>query len=251
MATRLRDALDPNRWSRYNRQTYARFRARSGLDRVPPRIAVRGAPDVLVSREGLRPFVVHRSKPLTATLKRMNSYSNNDIERFGEFVGGPEVLASDLQLLLGEGVQVETLSGLGTNRMTPRQIVQLFAVLQRTCERLGLRIEDVLPTAGCDPGTLEHFPRLARGAAAGSVVAKTGTLTTTDGGIAVLAGIARAAAGDLLFAVAQPRAGRAVTQARTAEESWILERVAQHGGPRPAPCGAPVVFSDDRAEVEP
>jgi D-alanyl-D-alanine carboxypeptidase len=134
--------------------------------------------------------------------------------------------------------------------MTCRQVVRLLRDLHETCEDLEIGTDAVLPVAGCDPGTLTNFPRLADEGVRGAVVAKTGTLTTTDGGVAVLAGYARTENGLLMFCVASPRVGREVRRAREAQQRWLLDLIDRQGGPRPAECGPPVVFSDDTAVVE-
>jgi D-alanyl-D-alanine carboxypeptidase len=106
----------------------------------------------------------------------------------------------------------------------------------------------VLPSNGCDPGTLKHFPQLSSAAAA-TLVAKTGTLTRTDGGVAVLAGVLRTTAGERFFSVAAPRSGKRLTRARNAEEQWVLELLQRHGGARPGECGDGVGYSDEDAVV--
>ena len=156
---------------------------------------------------------------------------------------------------------MQTASGLGENRLTPRLIVHLLREFKNTCERLHLPVESLLPVAGCDPGTVTHqFPELADGPNTTAVVGKTGTLTTTDGGIAVLAGIARTGQGDLVFCVAVPHAGGRLRGARRAEERWVLDLLGTHGGGQPRPCsgllttpdtGASVILVGDRAVSPP
>ena len=98
-------------------------------------------------------------------------------------------------------------------------------------------VESVLPVAGCDPGTVTHFfPLLANGPNTTSVIGKTGTLTNTDGGVAVLAGFARTGRGELFFCVAVPNAAGRLKGARRAEEQWVLDFLAANGGGQPHPC---------------
>jgi len=197
-------------------------------------------------------LLVHRSNPLRQVLKRFNAYSNNDIERLGVLLGPPDALAamlSDRWELSQDALHIETLSGLGANRMTPRQVVRLLHEFSRASRRLDLRVEDLLPTVGCDPGTLEHFSRFAD-EPTGSLVAKTGTLTRTDGGIAVLAGIVRTDLGQRFFCVAAPNAGGALGRARAAEQQWLMERIERDGGGRAGDCGDRVGYSDDDIRVE-
>lgn len=254
MAARLRDTLDSARWSKDTRRAMQRFRTRRGLTgEAVPSVAVRGGSGADVGGEPPRVVVVHRSNPLRVTLKRMNAYSNNDIERLGTGLGAPADLAQFLALRwkqAGATPAFETCCGLGSNRMTCREIVHLLRDLGQTCERMGLGIGDILPVAGCDPGTLSHYPRLGGKDIAGSVVAKSGTLITTDGGVAVLAGSASTAEGGRLFCAASPRSGTAVHDARQSHERHILDLLTREGGALPNSCGADVVFSDTDAQVD-
>jgi hypothetical protein len=93
------------------------------------------------------------------------------------------------------------------------------------------------------------FPTLAGGPGAGAVIGKTGTLTATDGGVSVLAGYASTGDGDLIFCVVVPQAAGRLRRARRAEEQWMLDLLANHGGPRPSACRAPLVGADLIAEV--
>jgi hypothetical protein len=112
---------------------------------------------------------------------------------------------------------------------------------------MGLRIDAVLPVAGCDPGTLRNYDDLA----AGAVVAKTGSLKRTDGGVAVLAGVARTVRGDRFFCVAAPRAGGRLRGARREQAAWLGRLFDRYGGARTEACVAGVGFSDDDARVAP
>ena len=175
-------------------------------------------------------LVVHRSQALAEVLRRFNCYSNNDIERVAADLGPMQDLAEFVTARCeapSDLVQLETASGLGSNRLTPRLIVRLLREFRQTCERLGVPLESVLPVAGCDPGTVTHFfPLLASGPNTTSVIAKTGTLTNTDGGVAVLAGYARTARGEFVFCVAVP-----------------------NGGGQPYTCASPLPSSDAGANI--
>jgi D-alanyl-D-alanine carboxypeptidase len=252
MASRLRDVLDPGRWNRRTRRLLGEFTSRRGIEGDPPRVSVQGGVGRHAEPASEAVLVVHRSNPLRVTLKRFNAYSNNDIERLGGTLGTPDELAAALAIrwkVPPETLELATLSGLGSNRMTPRLIVRLLRDFDQTCRRLGLRVEDLLPAAGCDPGTLERFRQL-EALTAGALVAKTGTLIRTDGGMAAIAGLARTAEGDRLFCVAAPRPGGRLARAREAEERWVLELIARYGGARSAECGDAVGYSDDDARVE-
>lgn len=248
MASRMRKMLDPNRWSRSNQRAWRKYAARHGLPSGElPRVAVLGGYGIAQSEPDDLALLVHRSKTLATTLRRLNCYSNNDIDRIGDALGEPEELASRLSSnwnLPVESVVLESTSGLGTNRMTPRQVVKLLRDLVRSGRDLGLDPDEVLPVAGCDPGTLKFFPRLNEGDYAGSVIGKTGTLFYTDHGVSVLAGIAGTAEGDALFVVAMPRSGRKVHWARRLEQTFVLELIDSLGGPRPRACRGDLPLPD-------
>lgn len=254
MAGRLRQAWDPRRWTPATRAAWRTFAARRGLPAgAPPRVEVVGGVGVDGERRQGDLIVVHRSQPLVDILKRFNAFSNNDIERLGEILGPPEELAGLIAArcrVPRAEVRLETTSGLGSNVLSPRGVVALLKEFRSTCDRLGLKVQDVLPQAGCDPGTVTNFfPRLASGEAAASLVGKTGTLTATDGGVSVLAGYLSTAQGEVLFCAAAPRARGRLLTARRAEEQWVLELLASQGGARPLPCASPVRESDENASV--
>jgi D-alanyl-D-alanine carboxypeptidase/D-alanyl-D-alanine-endopeptidase (penicillin-binding protein 4) len=254
MATRLRRALDPRRWDHATRVTWHEFAARRGLPVAhPPRVTV--AAGVGADGDGTQGemLVVHRSQSLVEILRRFDCYSNNDIERIAAGLGSVDELADLVATRCDvprDAVELATASGLGSNRLTPRIIVRLLREFRRTCQRLGVPVESVLPVAGCDPGTVSHFfPLLGSDPNATSVVAKTGTLTNTDGGVAVLAGFARTARGEYVFCVAAPHAARKLKRARQAEQRWVVDFLDRNGGGQPRPCAPPLPPPDAGAKV--
>lgn len=254
MATRLRQAFNPKRWDGLIKRTWREFALRRGLDaRQPPQVVVAGGVGADGEVEQGEMLVVHRSGSLADTLRRFNCYSNNDIERIGSNLGSTDEFAAFVAGRCGvprEAVQFETTSGLGTNRLTPRVIVRLLREFGQTCERLAVPMESLLPVAGCEPSTVTHqFPVLADGPSSSSVVGKTGTLTNTDGGVAVLAGFARTGQGEFIFCVAAPRAAGKLKGSRHAEEKWLLEFIEGHGGPQPRQCAPELPTPDAGASV--
>ena len=254
MAARLRDALDPDRWGPDVRRTWEEFADRRGLDPShPPRLSVQGRAGRVDPMPLDRVLVRHRSKSLAVTLRRFNCYSNNDIERIGELLGGPAALETWLVDRLEADhrlVRVETTSGLGANRLTARLVVRLLREFLHSCDRMGLRPALLLPVAGCDKGTLDDsFPRLTTGRDATAVVGKTGTLLRTDGGVAALAGYARTERGERLFCIVAPRSGGRILEARGAEEGWVLDLLGGGGGPHPRTCPSPLPMPDVGATI--
>jgi D-alanyl-D-alanine carboxypeptidase len=201
------------------------------------------------------PLVVHLSNPLPVLLRRFNVYSNNDIIRVAEGLGGPDGLETFLEQRLSvpaEALELETASGEERNRLTARTGVRLLRAFVETIGGMGLSPGDVLPVIGCDPGATDRkFPMLAKPARAGSVVVKTGTLITTDGGVAVVGGVFSTPESEIvLFCVAAPRTGWKEPYWRGLQQSWLLELIDSAGGAVQRPCGPELPFSDTFAEVE-
>jgi D-alanyl-D-alanine carboxypeptidase/D-alanyl-D-alanine-endopeptidase (penicillin-binding protein 4) len=256
MGGRFRKTLDAARWDQTLHATWEDAAPRHGwsLDN-PPRITFGGTVRMASSDDGnLQTLVRHRSNPLRMTLKRFNTYSNNDIVRIGDQVGGAtaiELLLKDLTGGLPGDIRVQTTSGERVNRLTARQVVQLLWAFDRTCRDLNLDPADILPVPGCDPGSLPRmFPRLAQGDHARSAVIKSGTLTNTDGGVAVLSGFFDSLEGETVaFCVAAPGAGGRLRHFRLAEQDWLLDLMGTLGGARNRVCGTPPPFSDTMADA--
>jgi len=255
MAGRLRTALDPARWDQSTRAAWQAMCARRGWDaEAPPAVTVTGGPR-LERLGSLTPMVRHRSNPLPELLKRFNTYSNNDIIRVADDLGGVARLEAFLRQRLSapaEELQLETASGEERNRITPRLVVRLMRAFVRSAAALGLQPEDLLPVPGCDPGPLGRmFPGLASGRFAGAVACKSGTLRSQDGEVAALAGVfASTEHPTVLFCVAVPRAGSSLRHWRRIEQSWLQALLDRAKAVRPEGCTAGPVFSDTDALVE-
>ena len=255
MGRRLRMALDPQRWDRTTRAAWEAVCARRGWDPSdPPRVEIigsirSGAP------AGWMPVAVHRSNPLPKLLRRFNVYSNNDIVRVADGLGGPEGLEAYLEQRLGlppAAVDLESASGERRNRVTARTGVSLMRAFVQTTEAMGLAASDLLPVIGCDVGATDRkFPRLASQKRAGSVTVKTGTLTNTDGGVAVVGGLYTSPTrGRVLFCVAATATGWNEPHWRGLQQSWLLDLIKTTGGAVQRPCGPELPFSDTFADVE-
>jgi len=185
---------------------------------------------------GAKMLLVHRSSKLVDILKVLLCYSNNCMaERVGESVGGPEgvrrMAISEASVDPGE-ISLSTTSGLGVNRITPRAMIKIFGALSEVLAKNNLTVSDILPVAGIDPGTLQR--RYTDFRARGSVVAKTGTLTHTDGGASALVGQMRAANGETLRFVIFDRGGN-IHASRMHQDALISMIQALRGGPQPFP----------------
>ncbi len=255
MGRRLRMVLDPHRWDKTTRAAWDAACARHGWDiSDPPRVEVvgsvrPGAP------EGWVPVAAHRANRLPALLRRFNVYSNNDIVRVAEGLGGPQGLEAFLAQRLGvtdAALELETASGEKRNRFSARTGVRLMRNFVETLDGVGLEPRDMLPVIGCDPGSTDRkFPKLARSSRAGSVVVKTGTLINTDGGVAVVGGVFTAKSGEkILFCIGATGTGWNELHWRGLQQSWILDLIDTVGGAEQQPCGPELPFSDTNAEVD-
>lgn len=256
MGGRFQQALDVSKWNQTLFATWEDAAPRQGwpMD-AKPRIVFEGS----VRQAGCdsdvsQPLVQHRSNPLVVTLQRFNTFSNNDIIRVADPIGGTVAIEALLKAvtdgLPGE-IKISTASGERVNRMTARQVIKLLWAFEDTCGEFDLDLGDILPIPGCVPGSLPRmFPRLADGEFARTSVVKSGTLTNTDGGVAVLAGIFRTVKGEnVAFCVAAPQAGGRIKAMRLKEQDWLLDLMGSVGGVSSRSCATPLAFSDTMADA--
>jgi D-alanyl-D-alanine carboxypeptidase/D-alanyl-D-alanine-endopeptidase (penicillin-binding protein 4) len=149
-----------------------------------------------------RVLVTHRSQPLVPLVKALNGYSNNIFAPFSDAVGGVEAVQRIARESVPAALRDEIVLGDGAgasprNRLSPRASVALLRALERELAADGAGLEDVLPVAGVDEGTLRH--RLDGPGERGHVVAKTGTYGSY--GACALAGALRTRRGPVYFAV--------------------------------------------------
>lgn len=182
-----------------------------------------------VNTANLSLLAVHTSLPLMKVLKGQNDFSNNWMATvIGELVGGPEAVDRFLESTLGlksEEVRIVTSSGLGSNFVSPRAMAQILRKLTLYLSKQQLGLEQLLPVAGVDHGTLEHrFNDAFRG----SIVAKTGTLHS----VSALAGIARTkGSGPLIFVIFNH--GGSASTFRGIQDETMKKIITLCGGPDP------------------
>ena len=197
-----------------------------------PSVAVMGAVYVAPVPAGAQVLLTQRSSTLIDVLKVLLCYSNNFMaERLGEGMGGASGLQSFLIREVGipaDEVRVASTSGLGINRLSPRSMMRVYVALRGELARHKLQMSDLLPVAGIDPGTLQK--RYAASPSRGSVIAKTGTLGRTDGGVSALVGEMRAQNGETLLFVIFNRRG-SVVRFRQNQDSIVASFQFARGGP--------------------
>ncbi|MFN2598165.1 MAG: D-alanyl-D-alanine carboxypeptidase, partial [Pyrinomonadaceae bacterium] len=127
-------------------------------------------------------------------------------------------------------VRLSSTSGLGVNRISPRSMMKVYVALRAELAKHKLVPSDIMSVAGVDPGTLQK--RYGDSPSRGSVVAKTGTLGHTDGGVSALVGEFRARDGETLFFVIFDRRG-SVLRFRQDQDNLVSTLQSAHGGPAP------------------
>lgn len=176
------------------------------------------------------------SDVLLKIVQYLNSFSVNSMaETLALHIGGPSGVERFLIDEIGmprQSVFVSHASGLDINRLTPRDTVKLLRAMMAWLDRHNLQPSAVMPVAGRDAGTLRE--RFAEQNFAGSVIAKTGTLYSTDSGVAALAGIIYTRKyGPLLFAIYDMAEGRRVDQLRRLQDQFLKDLIDECGGPDP------------------
>ena len=243
-AKAFRAVLTPETWSAQVRSSYPRFLSiRAAEDRVgdsgapapplsgPPSLRITGQTitDPTVNTAKLTPLAVHTSLPLLRTLKGLNDFSNNWMATvIGNLVGGPDAVERFLKTEVGfkeDEVRFATSSGLGANAISPRGTITMLRKLIAYLDGKGLGVEELLPIAGVDAGTLE---KRFNDAFRGSVVGKTGTLSS----VSALAGVAYTRQrGPLLFVIYNQ--GGSAHRFRAAQDETIKKVITLYGGPAP------------------
>lgn len=198
-----------------------------------PSVKFTGAAYVQPIPSSLKLLFTHESAPMREIVKATLSYSNNFLaERLGDMLGGPFAVARVVHLNAGipqSELSLQTSSGLGHNRVTPKAMMKLLRSFRSELARYRMSFADVMPVAGIDKGTLEG--RFDTDFSKGSVVGKTGTLGNTDGGVSSLAGEMNTRNGKLLFVIFNQHGS--VSRFRTFQNYYVSLIQGQFGGAAP------------------
>jgi D-alanyl-D-alanine carboxypeptidase/D-alanyl-D-alanine-endopeptidase (penicillin-binding protein 4) len=231
------DTLDSSRRSSAASQAW--YEQRSTMGDVAslqnnPSVAVMGAVVVSFVPQNSRVILTRYSPKLVDILKMMLCFSNNFMsERIGFTVGGAggvkRIMVEKYGIPESE-ISLASASGLGVNRVTPRAMMQAYRALRFELAQKRYTMADIMPVAGIDPGTLEK--RFTSSAARGSVIAKTGTLGNTDGGVSSLVGEMKTAKNEIFIFVIFNQRG-SVSRFRTFQEDFVAYIQNERGGPAP------------------
>jgi D-alanyl-D-alanine carboxypeptidase len=178
------------------------------------------------------PLYKFESEPFKQTLKEMLSFSQNNVaEQIGRCAGGVQklegIVTSEAGLEPGS-LKLASASGLGKNRVKPKDMLLVLKALRTELQHDGLDLQDICPVAGVDPGTLDE--RFTDPSERGSVVGKTGTLPGTDGGASALAGMFRTQKDNVYFVIFCWRGS--VNSFRKQQDELIRRIQAVRGGPK-------------------
>ena len=226
--SKLRSAEALRAWT-YER---AALNDRASLETIPS-VVVMGDVHAASAPPSARLLLTQKSSKLVDILKVLLCYSNNFMaERIGDTLGGPDSVRRQLIAQLGlapDNLKISSLSGLGVNRVTPRDMMKIFRSLRDELQKNNLTPSDVMPVAGIDPGTMQD--RFTGLASRGSVIAKTGTLARTDGGASSLVGQMKTANGEVLLFVIMNQRG-SVWKFRENQDYLIMLIQTTRGGPK-------------------
>lgn len=225
MDSAKRNAATARAW-----QNYLVNSGKVGKITLIPSVSLSGSVFVQALPGNIRQLFTHESAPLREIVKVTMCYSNNFLaERLGDMVGGPYRVAQLAQQGAGVSPQefvLQTSSGLGINRVTPRAMMKLLRALRADLAKYKMTFADIMPVAGVDKGTLEG--RFDTDFARGSVVGKTGTLGRTDGGVSALTGEISTRNGTLLFVIFNQKGS--VPRFRAFQNSYVSLIQGQFGG---------------------
>jgi serine-type D-Ala-D-Ala carboxypeptidase/endopeptidase (penicillin-binding protein 4) len=200
----------------------------------------------MASAENDTPLLTIESEPLLKLIYYQNAHSVNAMaEMLAEAIGGADGVRRFVRQRLGldeHEIVISRASGLDYNRMSARETVHLLRALVGWLSARGMNLSHVMPVAGIDSSTL--IERFHDDRFAGSVIAKTGTLHESDGGVAALAGIAYTRSqGPVLFAIYDMAEGRRVEHLRRVQDNFLEATIDELGGPRPRS------FDEDRRQI--
>jgi len=183
-----------------------------------------------------RLLVTVESDTLLRIAQYQNAHSVNSMaETIASHIGGPQYVKNFLVEQAGlspDTIQISTGSGLNVNRMSPRDTVKMLRAMVGWLDKYSLKPDALMGLGGIDPGTMRA--RFTESGFAGSIVAKTGTLTSTDSGVAALAGVMHTRSrGTLLFAVYDNAEYRRVFSLRKVQDEFLKNLMNELGGPAP------------------
>lgn len=240
----LRLAFDSSQWEGEVAEQYATM----PVGTAKPQLVILGNVRVgaFSSVNTTRLLIRHASLPLWQILKRMNTFSNNEMaEMLASQLGGSQqvatIAANATDMPLSE-IRLVNGSGLGqANQISPRAIVAILMAVHNRAQVEGLTLADLFPMSNCNCGTIEgrKMPRWA--------IVKTGTLSD----VSALAGVVQTQQHGVIWFSLINRGEGNIDDFHRSQDHVLQNLVAKWGLPKsPSPSFTETPWRDsDRNEV--
>lgn len=243
----LRLAFDSSRWRGEVAEQYAAMPAGT----PKPQLAIIGNVQIVpnLASANISPnkvLIRHASLPLWQILKRMNTFSNNEMaEMLASQLGGSKqvaaIAANATDIPLSE-IRLINGSGLGqANQISPRASVAIMMAVHNRAQVEGLTLADLFPISECNCGTIEGR-KMPKGA-----IVKTGTLSD----VSALAGIVQTQQHGVIWFAIVNRGDGDIDAFHRSQDRVLQTLVAKWGSPKlPIASFAETPWRDsDRNEI--
>jgi len=197
-------------------------------DLPKPQVTIRGKSLYIPSVSTPTTILIeHSSLPMWQILKRMNTFSNNDMaEILASSLGGGRAIAQKVGATIGLASEIRLINGSGLgqqNQISPRANVSMLIAIQNLAQAQGLSLADLFPSRECRCGTIKdrNLPlgTIAKTGTLSDVSSLSGIFQTRDRGTIWFA-ILNRGAGDLdIFHQVQDRVLLRLTQ------KWGLQKI--------------------------
>ena len=243
----LRLGFDSSRWEGEVAKQYATM----PIGTPKPQLAILGnvqiVPNLAVANISTSKLLIrHVSLPLWQILKRMNTFSNNEMSEMlaSQLGGGKQVAAiaaNATEIPLSE-IRLINGSGLGqANQISPRAVVAVLMAVHNRAQVEGLTLADLFPISDCNCGTIEGR-KMPKGA-----IVKTGTLSD----VSALAGVVQTQQHGVIWFALVNRGDGDIDAFHRSQDRLLQTLVTKWGSPKsPSPSFAETPWQDsDRNEV--
>jgi D-alanyl-D-alanine carboxypeptidase/D-alanyl-D-alanine-endopeptidase (penicillin-binding protein 4) len=243
----VRLAFDSNRWEGEVAEQYATMPAGTPKPQLVILGNVQIVPNLAIANISTSKLLIrHASLPLWQILKRMNTFSNNEMAEMlaAQLGGGRQVAmiaATATDMPLSE-IRLINGSGLGqANQISPRAIVAILMAVHNRAQVEGLTLADLFPISECNCGTIEGR-KMPRGA-----IVKTGTLSD----VSALAGVVPTQQHGVIWFAILNRGDGDIDAFHRSQDHVLQTLVAKWGLPKsPTPSFAETPWRDsDRNEI--
>lgn len=224
----LRLAFDSSRWEGEVAEQYVKMPAGTPKPQLVILGNVRTIPNLAVANISTSKLLIrHASLPLWQVLKRMNTFSNNEMaEMLASQLGGGKqvaaIAANTAEIPISE-IQLVNGSGLGqANQISPRATVAVLMAVHNRAQIEGLTLADLFPMSDCNCGTIEGR-KIPKGA-----IVKTGTLSD----VSALAGVVQTEQRGIIWFALLNRGDGDIDTFHRSQDHVLQNLVAKWGLPK-------------------